>query len=49
MLCRFSDAGMTRLPIKFVEQVGKLVYKTDFTVSEIAEEADEARHELKKP
>jgi Restriction endonuclease PvuII len=43
-----KDINNPKIPIKFVRSVGKLVYETDRTVTEIAEETDEARRELKK-
>lgn len=44
-----KDINNPKIPIKFVIQVGKLVYETDTTVTEIAEDKDEARRELKEP
>ena len=43
-----KDINNPKIPIKFVQQVGKLVYETDRTVTEIAEETEQARQELKK-
>ena len=44
-----KDINNPKIPIKFVKEVGKLVYETDSTVTEIADETSEARSELKKP
>jgi Restriction endonuclease PvuII len=41
------DINNPKIPIKFVKQVGKLVYKTEMTAAEIAEDAAEAREEVK--
>jgi hypothetical protein len=44
-----KDINNPKIPIKFVMQVGKLVYETQRTVTEIAEETHEARQELQEP
>jgi len=44
-----KSQAYSQIPIKFVRAVGKLVYETARTVTEIAEDTDEARRELKMP
>jgi len=44
-----KDINNPKIPIKFVRAVGKLVYETTRTVTEVAEDTDEARRELKMP
>jgi hypothetical protein len=43
-----KDINNPKIPIKFVREVGKLVYETERTVTEIAEDAPKAQDDLKK-
>lgn len=43
-----KDINNPKIPIKFVREVGKLVYETERTVTEIAADAPKAQDELKK-
>lgn len=43
-----KDINNPKIPIKFVKEVGTLVYETEQTVTEIAEEATEAQSKLKE-
>ncbi|WP_052536119.1 restriction endonuclease [Bradyrhizobium sp. ORS 375] len=43
-----KDINNPKIPIKFVKEVGTLVYETDVSVTEIAEDAKEAQDTVKE-
>ena len=43
-----KDINNPKIPIKYVREVGKLVYETERSVTEIAEDADQAQEAVKK-